>query len=166
MTTTIRNMLAVVCKTAIGILLFAVAGSPVVSAGETGGEEADAKHALAVFGGVTREESENLETVGVEYAYRINKSWSVGGVIERAVREDNSTLAIVFVHLWPYKGLFLGVGVGRKDPFDERENTVRGTIGYEFELGGGWSIAPQANLDVIENEENEEVYGISVGKRF
>jgi hypothetical protein len=43
---------------------------------------------------------------------------------------------------------------------------LRATIGYEFELGGGWSIAPQANLDVIENEENEEVYGITIGKRF
>jgi len=90
----------------------------------------------------------------------------MGGVIERAERDKHSTLAIVFVHLWPYKGLFLGVGAGRKDPGDERENTLRGTIGYEFELGGGWSIAPQANLDVIENEENEEVYGIAIGKRF
>jgi hypothetical protein len=87
-------------------------------------------------------------------------------VIERAERDMDSTLAIVFVHLWPYKGLFLGIGGGRKDPGDERENTLRGTIGYEFELGGGWSIAPQANLDVIENEENEEVYGIAIGKRF
>ena len=134
--------------------------------GKQGGEEANTKHALAAFVGVTREHGENRETIGVEYSYRINKSWSVGGVIERAERDKHSTLAIVFVHLWPYKGLFLGVGAGRKDPGDERENTLRGTIGYEFELGGGWSIAPQANLDVIENEENEEVYGIAFGKRF
>ena len=134
--------------------------------GTHGGEEEHAKHALAAFLGVTREHGENLETLGIEYSYRINKSWSVGGVIERAEREKDSTLAILFGHLWPYKGLFLGAGVGRKDPGDERENVLRGTIGYEFELGRNWSIAPQANLDVIENEENEEVYGIAFGKRF
>jgi len=131
-----------------------------------GGEESHAKNALAVFAGVTREHSENLATLGIEYSYRFHKNWSVGGMIERADREKNSTLVIAFVHLWPYKGLFLGAGIGRKDPGDERQNTVRATIGYEFELGRGWSIAPHANLDAIENEENEEVYGISFGKRF
>ena len=129
-------------------------------------EEGDVKHALAAFLGVTREQGENRETLGVEYSYRISKSWSVGGVIERAERDEHSTLAILFVHLWPHKGVFLGVGIGRKDPSDERENTLRATIGYEFELGRGWSIAPQANLDVIENEESEEVYGLAFGKRF
>ena len=73
------------------------------SEGTHAGEEAHAKHALAVFVGVTREHDENRDTLGIEYSYRINKSWS---------------------------------------------------------------IAPQANLDVIENEENEEVYGIAIGKRF
>ncbi len=131
-----------------------------------GGEENHLKHALAVFAGVTREHGENLDTLGIEYSYRITESWSVGGVIERAEREQNSTLVIAFVHFWPYKGLYAGGGIGRKDPGDKRENTFRATIGYEFELGGGWSLAPQANLDVIENEENEEVYGIAFGKRF
>ena len=131
-----------------------------------GGEESYGKHALAVFAGVTREHGENLETLGIEYSYRINESWSVGAVIERADREQNSTLVIAFAHFWPYKGLFVGGGIGRKDPGDERENTIRATIGYEFELGGGWAIAPQANLDAIQNEENEEVYGVVFGKRF
>ena len=129
-------------------------------------EEGHLKHTLAVFAGITKEHEENRETLGVEYSYRIHKNWSIGGVIERAERDEHSTLAIVFVHLWPYKGLFLGAGFGRKDPGDERENTFRATIGYEFELGRGWVIGPQANLDVIESEENEEVYGIAFGKQF
>jgi hypothetical protein len=131
-----------------------------------GGEEGHPKHTLALFAGVTVEEHEDLGTLGIEYAYRIHKNWSVGGVIERADREKDSTLVIAFVHLWPVKGLFLGIGAGRKDPGDERETTYRYTIGYEFELGNGWVLAPQANLDVIENHENEEVYGIAIGKMF
>ncbi|UCH48111.1 MAG: hypothetical protein JSU95_19125 [Betaproteobacteria bacterium] len=129
-------------------------------------EESHGKHALALFVGVTREHGDNLATLGIEYSYRFDEKWSVGGVIERADRDQDSTLVIAFLHFWPWKELFVGAGVGRKDPADERQNTLRATVGYEFELGGGWAIAPSVNLDVIEHEEDEEVYGISIGKRF
>jgi hypothetical protein len=158
-------------KNIVVALWLSLASIGAIAAG-TDGEEAHGegaehgKHALGPFIGVTRENGESRETIGIEYSYRINTRWSVGGVIERAERDKHSTLAIVFAHWWPYKGLYLGAGVGRKDPGEERENTFRATLGYEFELGGGWGISPQANLDVIEGHENEEVYGIVIGKRF
>ena len=124
------------------------------------------KHSIGLFVGVTREHSENLETFGLEYAYRINSHWSVGGVIERADRQKDSTLGIAFVHFWPWKGLFLGGGVGRKDPGDKREYTARATLGYEWEFGNGWLINAQANLDFIENHDREEVYGLAFGYQF
>jgi hypothetical protein len=133
---------------------------------ETHAEEAHHKHALGLFVGVTREGGESHETFGIEYAYRINRQWSVGGVIERADKEKDSTLAIAFVHFWPWKGLFLGGGIGRKDPADERENTIRATVGYEWEIGKGWLINAQANLDFIKNHDREEAYGIVFGKLF
>ena len=129
-------------------------------------EEEHSTHTLALFAGVTLEDGESLDTLGFEYSYRVNQSWSVGGVIERADREENSTLAIAFAHYWPYKGLFLGGGIGRKNPGDDSENTLRATIGYEFEFKGGWVLAPQANVDFIEGHDNEEVYGIAFGKQF
>ena len=129
-------------------------------------EHEHAKHTLGLFAGATREDDEYHETLGIEYSYRYNPSWSFGGVIERADRAKDSTLAIVFAHWWPYKGWFIGAGIGRKDPAEDRENTVRASIGYEFELGGGWVIEPQANLDFVEGHENEEVYGIAFGKQF
>ena len=61
---------------------------------------------------------------------------------------------------------YLGAGVGRKDPGDKREHTLRATIGYEFELNGGWTLSPQTNLDMIEHEDSEVVIGIALGKRF
>jgi len=73
---------------------------------------------------------------------------------------------IAFAHYWPYKELFLGFGVGRKDPGEKRENTLRATLGYEFEFGRGWGIAPQANIDWIENHPREEVYGVVIARRF
>ena len=135
-------------------------------ANENEHEEAHHKHALGLFVGVTREDDESLSTLGIEYSYRINRLWTVGGVIERADRESDSTLAIAFVHFWPWKGLFLGGGVGRKDPADEREYTARATLGYEWEFGGGWLFNAQANLDFIENHDREEVFGIVFGRQF
>lgn len=87
-------------------------------------------------------------------------------MLERADREKDSTLALAFAQLWPHRGLFLGAGIGQKDPAGVRENVLRATFGYEFEIGGAWTIAPQANLDIIENAENEEVYGVSIGRGF
>lgn len=133
---------------------------------ESHAEEAHHKHALGLFLGVTQEGDENLGTLGIEYSYRINHLWSVGGLIERADREKDSTLGIVFVHFWPWKGLFLGGGVGRKDPGEERENTARATVGYEWEFGKGWLINAQVNLDFIEDHDREEVFGIVFGKQF
>lgn len=129
-------------------------------------DEAHPKHALGLFIGVTQEGGESLGTLGIEYSYRINHHWTVGGVIERADREKDSTLGIVFAHFWPWKGLFLGGGIGRKDPTDERENTARVTIGYEWEFGKGWLINVQGNLDFIENHDREEVYGLVFGRQF
>ncbi len=130
------------------------------------GEEGHHKHTLAVFAGITREDSDNHATLGLEYSYRISESWSVGGLVERAERKKESTLVMAFAHFWPYRGLYLGAGVGRKNPGDKRENTLRATIGYEFELSGGWVLSPQANLDMIEHEDSEVVFGIAFGKQF
>ncbi len=155
---------------AIAFLSFAMSVSTFATEPEHEGagehSEEHRKHALGLFVGVTREHSENLETFGIEYSYRVNEKWSVGGVVERADRDKHSTLLIVFAHYWPYKGLYLGPGLGTKDPGDERENTVRGTIGYEFEVGKGWGISPQVNIDWIENHPTEEVFGIVIAKRF
>ena len=140
--------------------------------GEGHGEEAQheeehhKKHALSVFVGATHEHGEYHPTVGIEYGYHFSHLWSFGVVIERADREKSSTLGIVFVQLHPFKGLFLTAGAGRKDPDEKRQVTYRLGIGWEFELKGDWIIAPQLNFDFVDDEENEEVAGISFGRRF
>ena len=150
-------------------LLLCSAGTAADEAGRDGSEadhEERGRHTLGLFVGITRENGENRETIGIEYSYRFHEFWSAGAVIERAERDKESTLGVVFVHFWPSEFLYLGLGVGRKDPGEKRENTLRATLGYEFELGKGWSISPQANVDSIENEDAEQVYGLVIGKRF
>jgi hypothetical protein len=124
------------------------------------------RNKLGLFVGATYEGDEYHETLGIEYTYRLSPSWSLGGVAERADRDKNSTLVLAFAHWWPYKGLYLGAGVGRKDPGDKRENTFRTTIGYDIELNGGWVLAPEFNFDFIENSEDEPVFGMGIGRNF
>lgn len=123
-------------------------------------------HLLGIFLGITRENDHNRETIGIEYTYRINRYWSAGALIERAERDKSSTLTNVFIHFWPTEFLYFGIGYGRKDPGEERQNAGRLTLGYEIELGKSWSLSPQANIDFIEDEENEEVYGLVIARRF
>ena len=53
------------------------------------------KYAIAAFLGGTRADSSNEFTVGVEAGYNINSNWSVGAVLERADREQHSTLFLL-----------------------------------------------------------------------
>lgn len=150
----------------IFLLLSTTAIADELEAAKTHEDGGHHKHTLALFAGVTVEGNDDLSTLGIEYSFRFHENWTAGGVAERAEREKDSTLLIAFIHFWPYKGWLMGVGAGTKDPRGETEAVYRATIGYEFELGNGWVIAPQANLDVIENHEDEEVYGIAFGKTF
>lgn len=148
------------------VLPLAVQANESEEAESHGEAEHHYKHSLGLFVGITREGSENHETFGIEYAYRVSRQWSLGAVVERADRERDSTLAVVFAHYWPWKGLFLGGGIGKKDPGGERENTFRATLGYEWELNKGWIINAQVNLDYIEDHDREEVYGLAFGRQF
>lgn len=154
-----------------GALLVLIVGLGVLHAGEHETEHGvHKKHGLGVFIGVTHVEEhgedEYLETLGIEYGYFVNPRVEVGVVVERAVREDDSTLVIAFVSYRPYKGFFVGAGLGRKDPGPDRENTVRLSIGYDFEIGHDWSLEPQLHWDIIEDTENEEVLGVAIIRRF
>jgi hypothetical protein len=156
--------------TVIWLTVSSVGGVIAAESSSAAEHETAAEHLLnklGVFVGFTYEGEEYHETLGIEYVYRLTPSWSLGGIVERADREKSSTLIIAFAHWFPYKeGLYLGAGAGRKDPGDTRENTIRATIGYDFDLSGGWVIAPEFNLDFIENNENEPVFGVGIGKHF
>ena len=128
--------------------------------------ERHGRHALGLFFGITREHGHNRETIGIEYSYRINRYWTVGGLVERAERDQSSTLTNFFVHFWATEALYFGGGLGRKDPGEERRTTYRATIGYEFEVAENWFVEPQFHYDWIEEEDNEEVIGIAIGRKF
>lgn len=129
-------------------------------------------HHLALFLGMgfeTKEGHEDEEgfAIGLEYEYRFHESWGFGGVIEGlgqgAVR--NVVLAApVSFHPGGAWRLFTGPGVEftpKKDKF-----LLRLGAGYEFDLGGHWSLAPEVLVDLIETGAETWLFGLAIGYHF
>ena len=134
---------------------------------EESGHEEHHRYAIAGFVGSTRVGSENEFTVGIEAGIHLNRKWAIGAVIERAERERHSTLLMVGVGWRPTgEGFRLQLGLGRKDPSGKEETVVRTGVGYEFELRNRWFVKPYFAVDFIEHEDNEEVFGVYVGRGF
>ena len=163
---TLRNTKGVRLLICFTVLM--LASMDICFAGESEAEHEDTekKNRLGIFVGATHAEGEYLETLGIEYGYYVNENVEFGILVERAVREDDSTLLIAFAALHLDKGFYVGAGIGKKDPGTERRNTLRVSVGYEFEITDDWSLEPQFHLDFIENEENEEVLGLALIRSF
>lgn len=134
---------------------------------ETHGAAEHPRFMLALFLGATRADARNEPTLGFEAGYRIDDHWSAGMVVERADRERDSTLVLGGVGWHPTgSGWRLQLGIGRKDPREERETVVRTGLAYEFEFGRGWALKPYLARDFIDEEEDETVFGLYFGRAF
>ena len=130
-------------------------------------EHTHAKYAIAAFVGGTHVGDTNEFTLGIEGGLNINSTWSIGAVLERSERSKSSTLILLGIGWHPMgPGLRLQLGAGRKDPSGQTENVVRTGIAYELEMEHNWFIKPYLAIDFISHEENEEVFGMYIGKGF
>ena len=144
------------------LLMFSLAGNA-----QEEEEHAHTKYAIAGFVGGTHVGGKNEFTLGIEGGYIINSKWSLGAVLERAERKNSSTLILLGVGWHPIgAALRLQLGVGRKDPSGHTENVVRTAIAYEIVMEHNWFIKPYLAVDFISQEENEQLFGVYVGKGF
>ena len=128
------------------------------------------KHHLDVFvGGAkeSRDQDESTHVIGLEYQYRINKSWGVGASIEAlgndTHREDAYILPITY-HLTPNWKLF--VGPGYEDDGHHKAFLVRIGAGYEIDLGHNFNVAPRFMVDAIEGHGPTYIAGFAFGYGF
>lgn len=148
-------------------LFISISGYCIALAADQEEEEVpENRHAIGVFVGATHAHDEYLETLGLEFGYFLSKNLEIGALIERAVREDDSTLVIAWASYRVFGNFSIGAGVGRKDPGPDRQNTLRLFLAYDHEINERWSLEPQFAVDFIEDEENEEVLGIAIVRRF
>ena len=153
---------AINISTLAAIFLFSLPGNA-----QEEEEHAHNKYAIAAFVGGTHVGGTNEFTLGIEGGYAINSTWSIGGVLERSERGESSTLILLGVGWHPIGPTFrLQLAAGRKDPSGHTENVVRTGIAYELEMENNWFIKPYLAIDFISHEENEEVFGIYIGRSF
>ncbi len=122
------------------------------------------RHHVAVFLGNTHESGEDEFTVGVDYEYRLDALWGIGGLIDYAGGHFDTTVLAVPLFFHPdHQWRFLlapGVEIHRGGS----EFLVRAGVGYEFEVNE-WTVSPEFSVDLV-NSEYIQVFGISIGRGF
>lgn len=150
-----------------------IAMEPEEAAAEQAPEEEVARQFIGIFVGLgtelEREEHDNETSVAlaIEYAYHLNSRWVVGAVIETlggATVRDVVGLVVGSFHLTPE--LYLALGAGAESTETSTDFLVRLGVGYIFEVGEKYEIAPAFNLDLVESGRVTLVYGAAVGRSF
>lgn len=135
-------------------------GEPLVS-------ESEGAHHLSVISGATyvEEADETAYTLGIDYEYRASELLGIGFVAERAFGDVDATTLLAVADFHFTEGLAVQIGPGIE--FAEGEEFAVGRAGvlYEFELGGGFTISPQAHYDLSELED-AFVFVIGFGRAF
>jgi hypothetical protein len=142
----------------MGCLCFCLSYS--ANAGEVIGDSEGSPWSVEGFIGGTDTESNIEPTIGLALAYKINRDWTIGALVEGSNREEGSTLYMGELVWHPFESLHFLVGLGKKDPSGEHETTYRAGISYEIGLEEGWFVKPFTGMDFIENEGDELVFGI------
>jgi hypothetical protein len=131
------------------------------------------KHHLGLFAGIgfetkDRHKDEEGFALGLEYEYRLDRQWGVGGAFEYLGNETlRNTVAVVPVSYHPAGGpwrLFAGPGIEFTPEHDEW--LLRLGAGYSFYFPGGWLLAPEFLVDIIESGERTWLFGLALGRGF
>jgi hypothetical protein len=155
---------------ALGVLL-ALAAQPVWA--ETESEEAaewaeEGRHGLGLFLGVTAKEGDAGPSTGIDYEYRLNEMFGIGGVLELTFADFREGIAGVpiYWHAWRELKLVVAPGIEFTPPLDGTgEFLLR--VGGEYGFGAprGFDIAPALYFDFT-SKAAAYVFGATVAKTF
>ncbi len=150
-------------------LLMTVLIPGIVCADNTHDEHAKAHdfhpNVVGLFGGITSEDRrERALTFGIEYERRLNQSFGLGVVAERATGDlDLWVFAVpIAFHNGPWK-LYVAPGVEDSDHHGS-EFLFRVGAEYAFDMGG-YELAPQVDIDFV-NGEQVYVFGLVLAWGF
>ena len=140
--------------------------------------EAGHRHSLTLFVGaaVNAERHETAVAVGPSYRYQLTRRLAAGPILELISYEsETSTFALAGVFLKLYRGIELtmapgvewitGTAAARESIVEHGEFTSRFALGYQMQLRRGYSIAPEAALNVGSGVTTAR-YGLTFGISF
>lgn len=133
------------------------------------------QHVVGAFVGVTDSDYSNETAYGLEYEYRFNKAWGIGGVWEKTPDGHNDghghkeDISVKVISAYWHKDYFrLGLGVGKEKVHGEHSHTedlIRASAAYDFHLTPNLGIAPSVAVDRIDGN-NVYVYGAAITYAF
>lgn len=126
-------------------------------------------HHLALFVGVTEaehhHETEREATFGIDYEYRFNEHFGLGGLVDYAGGDIDATVVAValFIHPFAQAKILIAPGLEIHDGYEEE--LLRAGVGWDFHLGESFTLTPTFAIDFVDGEEIK-VYGINFGWGF
>ena len=129
-------------------------------------EKEEERNTLGLFLGVTDKDGETAGSVGVKYERHLDERYGLGVILEftPVLQERFVTLPALFVHPWRELSVTLAPGFQNED--SETSFVLRTGVGWDFELGRSFSLAPELNYDFVEGGENAVVLGLTLGYSF
>lgn len=128
------------------------------------------KNFASFFLGGTQFEQKHAFTYALEYYRAIVFPVGISLEYERVPRNDEGNseyelFSVAVVHL-PNK-IYVAAGPGLKNT-KEKHNTLLGrfSAGYIFSLPSDMEFVPNINVDLVNRQHQELIYGVSMGKRF
>jgi outer membrane scaffolding protein for murein synthesis (MipA/OmpV family) len=124
------------------------------------------KHHVAVFFGGTHDyHDENAFTLGLDYEYRLTELLGAGALIDYAGGDIESAVIGGGLFIHPWQDLRFLTAVGKEIHNGHNEFLVRLGVMYDFHLEG-WTLSPTINVDLLESDHQNVVYGIAFGRGF
>jgi hypothetical protein len=122
-------------------------------------------HISIILGG-TEKGDKTATTYGIEYTYRLNDRWALGGWYEESTGtfELNSLGMVGSFYVTRNFPLILGLGTER-ELFGENKYLLRAGLQYQFHAGP-ISISPTAWMDFVEDGHELFFYGATFGFSF
>jgi hypothetical protein len=147
-------------------------------------DEGRPHHLSLLLGSTTLQDEATAFTLGLDYEYRLNRTFGLGAVAEYAVQDVGSftLLAVADIHVWRNLAVQLGPGIEFIDIEAEiEEHSEQGEAGggeqleqfvfragllYEFEFET-FTFSPQLHFDVVPGSEPDSyVVAFAFGRAF
>lgn len=127
--------------------------------------EVESRNKVSLFLGNTQNGSSNGASIGFAYERRLTRLFGVGGYIEYAAGDFDTTAVGADFVLHPHAGWEFKLSPGVEFDGGSRNLQFRVGAAYEFEVAPGWTLAPEFNVEFV-NDERNLIYGLVTGYEF
>jgi hypothetical protein len=114
---------------------------------------------------------ERGNVLGLEYIRQVTEHWGWGAALEMEAfgdKHDRLGILVVPVSYFPdeHWRLMAGPGIEFRERGERDHAVLRVGVGYEFELGGHFTLSPEAVIDFVEGGTTVYVLGFALGYGF